>query len=201
MKQNIMRSAFGPPILLGSALGLVLCTPSLALAHVVPGQGGGFLNGVAHPLVGLDHICAMIAVGLFAAQRGGKALWLVPAAFVSVMAIGGIIGMATGPLPMVDRGIAMSVLVLGVMVAAAVRLPLVASMAVVGLFALLHGHAHGAEAGAPVLLFGLGFITSTIMLHVAGIGFGLSLQRLGQLQLVRFTGAAIALCGVFLLMV
>ena len=116
------------------------------LAHAHPGHdASGFSAGVAHPVHGLDHILAMVAVGLWAAQLGGRAKWLVPASFISVMAIGGALGMAGMPLPFAEQGIFASVLILGVLIAAAVRLPLAASMAIVGLFALCHGHAHGLE--------------------------------------------------------
>src|SRR2546423_3731360 len=106
---------------------MVLC-PALAHAHVGPGQTQGLASGLTHPITGLDHVCAMIAVGLWAAQRGGRALWLAPLTFISVMAIGGILGMAGFALPFVERGIVVSVLVLGVLIAAAVRLPLVMSV-------------------------------------------------------------------------
>src|SRR5215467_3063695 len=112
----------------------ILAAPSFAQAHVGIGGTSGFLNGLAHPATGLDHICAMLAVGLWAAQRGGRAIWLVPLAFVSVMTIGGVLGMLAINIPFVEQGIVASVLVLGVLIAAAVRLPLVVSVLIVGLF-------------------------------------------------------------------
>src|ERR1035437_488964 len=117
--------------------------PSLAQAH--PGHNPGWANGLLHPVSGLDHICAMIAVGLWAAQRSGRAIWIVPLTFVSVMALGGLLGMNGVRVPLVEQGIAASVLVLGLLIAAAVRLPLAASVLVVGIFAVFHGYAHGAE--------------------------------------------------------
>ncbi len=162
---------FGPVL----SLSLVFLLPSLAQAHPgIPGHTHGFDNGLFHPLTGLDHICAMIAVGLWAAQRGGRALWLVPLTFVSVMAFGGALGMSGIALPFVETGIVASVLILGVLIAAAVRLPLMASAAMVGLFALFHGFAHGAEMPdtASGLVYGIGFIAATAILHLCGIGLG-----------------------------
>src|SRR5580698_8957387 len=145
-----------------------LATPALilapVLAHAHPGHDtSGFSAGVAHPLHGLDHILAMVAVGLWAAQLGGRAKWLVPASFVSVMALGGALGMAGVAIPFAEQGIFASVLILGVLIAASVRLPLAASMSIVGLFALCHGHAHGTEipAAASGFNYALGFVLAT----------------------------------------
>ena len=139
-------------------LAALVLTPSLALAHPGHGPATGLANGLAHPLTGMDHLCAMIAVGLWAAQRGGKALWAVPLTFVSMMTLGAIIGMGGHPLPFVEQGIAASVLILGILIAAAIRLPVAASAILVGLFALFHGYAHGAEmpGTASGLLYGFG---------------------------------------------
>jgi urease accessory protein len=180
-------------------LGFVLL-PLLAQANPQIGPSIGFTRGLAHPLTGLDHICAMIAVGLWAAQRGGRALWLVPLTFVSVMALGGMVGMAKIRIPLVEPGIAASVLVLGLLIAAAVRLPLWSSVLLVGLFAFCHGHAHGWEmpVAASGLFFGLGFIVSTIALHVSGIGIGLAAKQTGSTSLIRYAGGAIAVCGIYL---
>jgi urease accessory protein len=180
---------------------LILLVPSLAQAHPgPPGHTHGFANGLLHPLTGLDHICAMIAVGLWAAQRGGRALWLVPLSFVSVMMIGGALGMGGAGVPYVEQGIAASVLVLGILIAAAVRLPLAASMGLVGLFALFHGYAHGAEmpATASGLEYGVGFVIATASLHLAGIGIGLAAKQFASANWIRFVGGAIAACGVYL---
>jgi urease accessory protein len=180
---------------------LIFLLPSLAQAHPgAPGHTHGFSNGLLHPLTGLDHICAMVAVGLWAAQRGGRALWLVPLTFVSIMVIGGILGMGGVGIPYVEQGIAASVLVLGIFIAAAVRLPLAASAAIVGLFALFHGYAHGAEMPdtASGLAYGIGFVVATASLHLCGISLGLSAQRFASAKLIRFAGGAIAGCGVYL---
>lgn len=197
-----MKKPIHPSSLLQRALPLmlILLLPSLAQAHPgTPGHTHGFTNGFLHPLTGLDHICAMLAVGLWAAQRGGRALWAVPLAFVSVMALGGMFGMAGGALPLVETGIAASLLVLGILIAARVELPLAASISIVGLFALFHGCAHGAEmpATASGLAYGIGFILATASLHLCGVGLGLAARRLGSMQLVRYAGVAIATCGVY----
>jgi urease accessory protein len=180
---------------------LILLLPSLAQAHPGPiGHTHGFANGLAHPLTGLDHICAMFAVGLWAAQRGGRALWLVPTTFVSIMIIGGIFGMGGANVPYIEQGIAASVLVLGILIATAVRLPLAASASIVGLFALFHGYAHGAEmpATASGLAYGIGFVIATASLHLCGICLGLFAKRFASANLIRYTGGAIAACGVYL---
>jgi urease accessory protein len=179
-----------------------LMVPSLAHAHVGVGETSGFLHGLGHPLSGLDHICAMIAVGLWAAQMGGRSIWAIPLTFVGVMALGGFLGMMGVNLPLVETGIIISVLALGVFVAASVRLPLVASVTLVGLFAAFHGHAHGSEmpAAASGLAYATGFIVATALLHALGIGLGITIQRLARPQIVRFAGIAIALCGGYLLL-
>ncbi|HRW65764.1 MAG TPA: HupE/UreJ family protein [Candidatus Competibacter sp.] len=158
-------------------------------------------TGVEHPFSGLDHILAMVAVGLWAAQLGGRALWLVPLTFVLTMAVGGALGLLGVPLPMVELGIAGSVVVLGVLVALASRLPLAVSMSLVGLFALFHGYAHGAEMAAEssALWYGLGFMLATATLHALGIGMALAAGRGVPARLVRVGGAAIAASGMLLL--
>ena len=194
-----MKSLFPTRVLL--PLFAILLLPSLVYAHTGAGHAAGFLHGVGHPIGGLDHLLAMVAVGIWAAQHSGRAVWAVPATFVTVMVIGGAIGITGTAIPFVEEGIVISVLILGVLIAAAVRLPLSASAAIVGLFALFHGHAHGAEM--PVALsgvsYGIGFVLTTAVLHFSGICFGASLQKTARLQTVRYAGAAIAIGGVFLL--
>lgn len=180
---------------------LFLLVPSLAQAH--PGGVGhthGVTNGLLHPLTGLDHICAMLAVGLWAAQRGGRAVWLVPLTFVSVMALGGLLGASGISLPFVEQAIAASVLILGLLIAASVRLPLVASALLVGAFAIFHGYAHGAEMPATAAGFGygLGFLVATALLHGAGIAIGLTAKNWSGERFVRLAGGAIAACGLAL---
>jgi urease accessory protein len=149
---------------------------------------------------GLDHVCAMVAVGLWAAQRGGRAVWAVPATFVLVMALGGVLGAAGVPVPLVEPGIVGSVLILGLLIAAAVRLPVVASALIVGLFAVFHGYAHGAEmpASSPGLAYGAGFMLVTAALHLGGIGLAMLMAKIGSERVVRYAGGAIAACGVVL---
>lgn len=189
---------FGVAALLASIT--VALAPSSAFAHTGVGPAHDLLHGLAHPLTGLDHILAMFAVGLWAAQRGGRAIWFVPLTFVIVMTLGGSLGMSSVSLPFVEQGIVLSVIILGVFVAAAVRLPLAVSAGIVGLFALAHGYAHGAEipSSASGLSYALGFAAATALLHAAGISFGLASQRVHTSQLVRYAGVAIAVCGLYL---
>jgi urease accessory protein len=179
-----------------SALGLL--TPALARAHQLPGEAHGFASGFNHPLHGADHLLAMVAVGLWAAQLGGRSRWLVPASFVTLMAVAGALGMGGVRLPMAEAGILISVLGLGVLLALAVRLPLIAAMTVAGVFAIFHGHAHGVEIppGASGLAYGLGFVLATAALHACGIGLGTLAQKRMTAPILRYAGAAIALAGV-----
>ncbi|OGS81692.1 MAG: urease accessory protein UreJ [Gallionellales bacterium GWA2_59_43] len=173
---------------------LFASVPSLAYAH--PGEAGGLAHGLAHPFIGLDHLCAMVAVGLWAAQMGGRAAWLVPLSFVAVMALGGLLGMAAIAVPFVETGIVMSLLTLGVLIAAAVRLPLALSAIVVGVFALFHGYAHGTATspGASAFAYALGFMSASALLHLSGYAFGMLVRA----QLLRFAGAAVAMTGGYL---
>jgi urease accessory protein len=185
-----------------AVLAPILLLPSLAHAHVGVGETGGFLHGMGHPLSGLDHICAMVAVGLWASQMGGRAIWAVPLTFVGVMALAGALGMFGFRVPFVETGIVVSVLTLGVLIAAAVRLPLSSSMIIVGLFAIFHGYAHGAEMPetASGLACAAGFVAATAFLHACGIGLGIAIQKLASPAVVRFAGIAIVFCGGYLLL-
>jgi urease accessory protein len=170
---------------------------SSAFAHVGVGSTASFAAGVAHPLMGIDHITVMIAVGLWAALKGGRALWAWPAAFVGVMLVGGVLGMAHVPVPFVEPGILASVVALGLMVAAAIDLPVAVGAAVIGAFALLHGHAHGTEvaetlSGAEYMA---GFALATATLHLTGIGVALALTHANMRGAVRLAGAACVLIG------
>lgn len=174
-----------------------------AFAHLDPGQHGSFLAGVSHPLLGADHILAMLAVGLWAALLGGRALWLVPATFVGTMAIGFVSAVSGAPLPFVEPVILASVVVIGLLAAMALRVPTLLGMALVGFFALFHGHAHGGELGAAgAFSFAVGFVLSTALLHAVGIGMGLGLGRLfggsGGQFVARLAGGATALAGLWL---
>lgn len=172
-----------------------LCSPQIAHAHSSGVMGGGFLHGFAHPFGGLDHLLAMIAVGLWAAQMRGRALWLVPLAFIAMMTAGGVLAMTTAIVPEVELGVAGSALVLGVLVAAAWRVPLIAAVGLVGAFALCHGLAHGAEmpqAAAPGL-YSLGFILATVLLHASGMMTAWFVNNEVGLRLVRVAGCAIVI--------
>ncbi|MFI0848784.1 HupE/UreJ family protein [Mesorhizobium sp. IMUNJ 23232] len=178
--------------------------PTAALAHTGVGHTSGFMHGFAHPISGLDHILAMIMVGVFAWLLGGRALWLVPATFVLVMAIGGVLGVAGIEVPYVETGIALSVVVLGVVVALGVKAPVAMAMGLVGLFAIFHGHAHGAEMpeDAGSLAYAAGFMIATALLHAAGIGIGLLIGKVSESYgpaVVRTAGGAAAVAGVGLL--
>ena len=174
---------------------LLLASP--AAAHVGMSHVTGFMAGVAHPLSGLDHLCAMLAVGLWAQQQKGDAKYIIPVAFVSTMVFGGALGMAHVPMPGVECGIAASVLVLGLLTASATRVSTPAASVLVGLFALFHGHAHGAEmpASSGGFEYAQGFIVSTIALH----GTGLLLGSIMEKRVTRYAGAAIAITGLALL--
>lgn len=166
-----------------------------AFAHLNPEEHGSMMAGLSHPLFGADHILAMVAVGIWASQIGGRALWAVPAAFVGMMAIGFALAVSGIDLPFVEPAILASVIGLGLLVAAAVRLPVAASAAVVAAFALFHGHAHGGELGtAGALQFGLGFVLATAGLHLAGLGLGLALNRFGPV-VARLVGVATVVGG------
>lgn len=182
------------------ALAALAATTAPAFAHLNPEEHGSFMAGLSHPLFGLDHILVMVAVGLWAAQIGGKALWGVPAAFVSTMAIGFGLAVAGIGLPFVEPAILASVVALGLLVAMAVKLDTVASAAIVAVFALFHGHAHGGELGtAGALEFGVGFVAATALLHVAGIGLGLGIARLSAGAIAaRVIGGLTALAGLVL---
>ena len=187
-----------------AALALWCVTAGPAFAHVGLGHVAGFAQGFAHPLSGLDHIIAMVAVGFYAANLGGRNLWLVPLAFVATMIFGGVLGYSGVPLPLVEGGIGLSVVVMSVAVAAGVNLPTVAAMALVGLFALFHGHAHGSEGVelTSFLPYAVGFIIATTLLHLAGIGLGLGLDKFGvtvSRTLKRAVGVTGALAGVAIL--
>jgi urease accessory protein len=172
-----------------------------AFAHLDPAEHGSLLAGFTHPLSGLDHILVMVTVGLWAAQIGGRALWVIPAAFVGTMAFGFALAMAGVHLPFVEPAILASVVALGLLVAMAVRMETVACAAVVGVFALFHGYAHGGELGAAgALPFSTGFVIATALLHVAGIGLGLGISRLPSGRVIsRILGGLTAFAGLALI--
>ncbi|HVV61187.1 MAG TPA: HupE/UreJ family protein [Pseudolabrys sp.] len=171
--------------------------PSVAFAHVGIGSTASFAAGFAHPLSGLDHVAVMVAVGLWAALKGGRALWVWPAAFVTAMLAGGALGMAHVPVPFVEPGILASAVALGLLVALAVDLPIWLGAAITGVFALLHGYAHGSEAAETIggAEYMAGFAVSTACLHLVGIAVALGLGRVRRRGLVRAAGAACVLIG------
>lgn len=190
--------------ILSLALLASMVAPGAALAHTGVGATHGLVHGLMHPVTGLDHVLAMVAVGVLAAIVGGRALWLIPASFVAMAAAGGLVGAGHLALPYVEIGIAVSVIVLGFVVALRAKLPLAWAMAMVGLFGLYHGFAHGAEmpADASGLAYGVGFLAATIALHAGGIGLGLGISSLGARPAARLAqagGAAMAVAGVALL--
>ena len=179
---------------------LLLAFPSLALAHTGVGETTGLMHGFGHPIGGADHMLAMIAVGLWAAQIGGRALWIIPCTFVGVMVLGGVFGFSGIPVPFIEEGILISVLILGILIAGAFKLPLVFSSLIVGVFAIFHGYAHGAEmpVATSAASYAIGFAFATAMLHVAGMSLGMLMQKTNLYAVTRFAGGAIALSGVYL---
>ncbi len=171
--------------------------PSLAHAHIGVGVTSGWAHGVLHPFLGLDHLCAMLAVGLWARQMGGRALWTIPLTFVTVMALGGLLGMTEMSLPFIEGGIFFSLIALGLLVAVAIQLPLSVSAGIIGVFALFHGYAHVTELSKNTsgLSYASGFMLSTALLHVAGIAMATGLAKIDRLQWLRLIGACIAVFG------
>lgn len=184
-------------------LGAMFLLPASVLAHTGAGTGAGFASGFGHPVGGVDHLLAMVAVGLWAAQVGGRALWVLPGAFVAMMVLGGVLGVSGMHLPYAEAGIMVSVLLLGLLIATAFKLPLAAGAVLVGIFAVFHGHAHGAEMPAAISAawYSAGFALATALLHAGGIAGGLLLQKLNVEKAVRLAGSAIGLCGAYLIVV
>lgn len=180
---------------------LVALWPSLAFAHAEQGRAAGLLAGLHHPVSGLDHVLAMVSVGLWGAQLGAPAVWLLPVTFPMVMALGGMLGLMGVPLPGVEAGVALSGLLLGLAVLTEWRPPLWAAAGLVGFFAIFHGHAHGTElpAGASGVLYSVGFVVATGTLHGVGIAIGL-IHRWpwGRLAL-RAAGGLVATAAAFFL--
>lgn len=180
---------------------LSLCWIAPVSAHEIH-SGGGFMSGFNHPVLGFDHLLAMLSVGMLSTQLCGRAIWTVPLAFVTFMLVGGILGLYAIAVPFVEIGIALSVLLLGLAIAFDRQIPLLFAMAFVGVFAIFHGHAHGAEMPelASPVLYALGFLLGTAVIHLGGVMIGLGMQKMtGQRNLMRVTGAAIAAMGGYLL--
>ncbi|MEH3148004.1 MAG: HupE/UreJ family protein [Methylobacterium frigidaeris] len=187
--------------LLAGLAALLPLLPQAALAHAGHGDPSGFAQGFAHPLGGPDHLLAMVAVGLLASLRGGRAVWAVPLAFLGMMALGGAAGAGGVPLPFVEAGIALSVVAFGLAVGFGAGLPVAALAVLVGAFAVFHGHAHGAEMppGASGVTYGFGFLAATALLHAAGLGLGWVAGRSLSARTAPLAGAAVALAGVAIL--
>ncbi len=180
-------------------LAVILFWTEAAFAHPQKGEAVGFLTGFRHPISGMDHVLAMIAVGLWGAQLGAPAIWVLPVAFPMVMAFGGMLGLMGVPLPGVEYGIALSAILLGAAVLFEFRPPLGIAAALVGFFAIFHGHAHGTELppGQSALLYSIGFVMATGLLHALGIGIG-TVHRWGWGQrFLRLAGALVAVGGMF----
>lgn len=195
MTTSLKHKPYAPGFLMFALMAFVL--PATASAHTATGTIGGFLSGFQHPLTGLDHIVAMVAVGLWGAFLGGRAMWTLPVVFPVVMAMGGAMGVLGLPLPGVETGIALSGVILGAMVAFAAKPPLWVAAVIVGVFAIFHGYAHGTELpeSANAMTFAIGFVISTGLLHLGGIAFGLLVKWPWGKMAVRAGGVAISLVG------
>jgi urease accessory protein len=186
--------------LLAVAAGLItLLQHDPAAAHIIAGAQGGFGSGFAHPLTGADHFLAMFAVGIWGAQMGGRPVWTLPVTFPLIMVVGGIVGIAGVSVGGVEIGIALSVLTLGLAIALAWHPPEWMALALIGFFALCHGHAHGAELplSADPADYAVGFVLATGAIHLLGIGVGLGLKNTMEGRLSRGLGVVIGLVGVY----
>jgi len=184
-------------------IGLLSLLPEIAYAHVVQG-GGGFMSGLTHPVLGIDHLLAMLSVGILSAQMGGRSIWRVPATFVVVMLVGGIFGMKQVHIPYVELGIVVSVVTLGLAIASERNLPAFLAMILVAIFAVFHGHAHGAEMPhlAKPLLYACGFVSGTSIIHIAGLLIGSIIKSFTYgSQLLRYLGAGIAGIGIYMIII
>lgn len=182
---------------------VALCTPTLLLAHDGASLPyGSFIGGLSHPVLGIDHFLAMVSVGILSAQIGGRAIWTVPATFVGVMAFGGVLGYVDVGLSAIEIGIAISVLALGIAIAADRKLPLSLAMTAVGFFAIFHGYAHGAEMPtvANSVTYAAGFLTGTAALHLFGVLLGdIARRNVHGNTVLRLSGGLIAASGTFFL--
>jgi urease accessory protein len=198
--RQVRRLAWLPACAGMTLLLALVAGTSAALAHTGAEHALSFAAGIQHPFTGLDHSLAMVAVGLWAGLVAGAARWIWPAAFVSVMVLGGAAGMAGVRVPMVETGILASVIVLGLLVLTAARLPLAAGAVLIGVFALLHGHAHGAElpADMPATAYAMGFVLATALLHGTGLAVAYLAAGDRRQRLVRGAGGVVAAAGVAL---
>jgi urease accessory protein len=191
-------------LLSGLTFAAATLAPVAAFAHAGHGEHSDFIHGFLHPIGGIDHILAMVTVGILAYQIGGRALWLVPGTFLAIMAVGGLLGAAGVSFYFVEPGIAASVVVLGIIVALALKPPVALAMALVALFAVFHGYAHGIEVplDGSAATYGAGFMAATALLHAAGVAFGMLVGRIAETQGqlgYRLAGSAVALTGLVIL--
>lgn len=192
------------PAIPATAAAMLALSAGPAFAHLDPLAHGSFMAGISHPLFGMDHVLAMVAVGLWAATLGGRALWAVPAAFIGFMLAGFLAALTGVPLPFVEPTILASVVAVGLLVALAVPVPVAAGMAIVGFLAIFHGHAHGGEIGdAAALRYAAGFALSTALLHGLGLAIGLGFGALSRNDLrrlaPRIAGGMTALAGAWMM--
>ena len=187
------------PYLASRILILIVLWPASAFAHVAQGEAYGLLTGFLHPLSGPDHMLAMVAVGLWGAQLGAPAIWVLPVAFPLVMAMGAMLGFVGMAIPGIEYGIAASAILLGGAVAFEVRPPIVVAGLLIGVFAIFHGHAHGTELppGQSALHFSMGFVIATGCLHALGIGVGTVHRWTWGQKLLRAAGALVTIGGCF----
>ena len=183
------------------ATSLFLTPAQSAFAHEQTGVTGGLLGGILHPLTGMDHLIAMVAVGIWGAQLGAPAIWILPITFPLVMAFGSVLGVLRVPLPLQEPVVALSALALGAAVAVRLRLPFAAAAAIVAVFAIFHGYAHGVElpTAANPLAFGIGFVVSTGLLHLCGIAIGTLTRWHSGERLIQGLGVVIAVLGSYFL--
>jgi len=180
---------------------LVLCFVTSASAHTMQGLNGGFASGLEHPLFGFDHLLAMLAVGVWGAQMGGRLIWALPVAFPLVMAFGSLLGIAGLPLSHVELGIALSVMALGLVIALALRPPAFVALLVIAVFAIFHGYAHGFELprAADPSAYAVGFVFATGLIHIAGVGIGLTIGKISEGRMAKGMGGLIAVAGLYFL--
>lgn len=178
-----------------------ILAPTIAQAHVISAGSGGFGSGFAHPLTGPDHFLAMFAVGLWGAQMGGRPVWTLPVTFPLIMVVGGVLGIAGVSMPYVETGIALSIVALGLAVALAWHPAEWAALLLISVFALCHGHAHGAELplAADPGIYAVGFVLATGMIHLIGIGVGIGIGKIWHGRLTRILGGLIAVAGLYYL--
>ncbi len=195
--RSIQLSALASRVLV--ILALVCVSPEFAFAHIEGGALGGFQSGFTHPIIGIDHLLAMLAVGIWGAQIGGRNVWTLPVTFPLIMAAGGIFGMSGFALPHVELGIALSVLVLGLAICFAWQAPEWAALSLIAVFAIFHGFAHGTELPGAIdpASYSIGFVVATGAIHIVGIGIGFLFGRLWSGYLSRTLGGMIAATGVY----